>query len=116
MPRIAKGPSDPLFKNKRSRTIAKGDGLGVLWSYKRKRSSLVSGLVRFCAGSENTVMRNPIDIDSKHSRAIVREIGEGLRTSFKEDQELPANVREQLERLRQSEGEAQPNTVRSKPR
>ena len=61
-------------------------------------------------------MRNPIDIDSKHSRAIVREIGEGLRASFKEDQELPANFRMQLERLRQSEGEAQANTVRSKPR
>ena len=48
-------------------------------------------------------MRNPIDIDSKHSRAIVREIGEGLRASFKEDQELPANLRVRLERLRQSE-------------
>ena len=59
----------------------------------------------FCAGPENTVMRNPIDIDSKHSRAIVREIGKGLRESVKEDQELPANVRMQLERLRQSEGE-----------
>ena len=61
-------------------------------------------------------MRNPIDIDSKHSRAIVREIGEGLRASFKEDQELPANFRMQLERLRLSEGEAQPNAVRLKPR
>jgi hypothetical protein len=63
-------------------------------------------------------MRNPIDIDSKHSRAIVREIGEGLRASFKEDQELPANFRMQIERLRRSEGEAQaqPNAVRLKPR
>jgi hypothetical protein len=52
-------------------------------------------------------MRNPIDIDSKHSRAIVREIGEGIRASFKEEQELPANFRMQIERLRQSEGEAQ---------
>jgi hypothetical protein len=51
-------------------------------------------------------MRNPIDIDSKHSRAIVRQIGEGLRASFKEDRELPANLRMQLERLRQSEGGA----------
>ena len=33
-------------------------------------------------------MRNPIDIDSKHSRAIVREIGEGLRASFKEDRRV----------------------------
>jgi len=62
------------------------------------------------------LMRKPVDIDGNTSRAIVREIGETLRASFKEDQELPANVRMQLERLRQSEGEAQPNTVRSKPR
>jgi nitrate/nitrite-specific signal transduction histidine kinase len=62
-------------------------------------------------------MRNQIDIDSKHSRAIVRQIGEGLRASFKEDQELPENFRMQLERLRRSEGEAQPqpNAIRSKP-
>ncbi len=63
-------------------------------------------------------MRNPIDIDSKHSRAIVREIGEELRASFKEDRELPANLKMQIERLRQTEGEAQaqPNTGRSRPR
>ena len=61
-------------------------------------------------------MRKPVDIDGNTSRAIVREIGKGLRESVKEDQELPANVRMQLERLRQSEGEAQANTVRSKPR
>ena len=58
-------------------------------------------------------MPKPVELDSKHSRAIVREIGEGLRESVKEDQELPANVRMQLERLRQSEGEAQakPNAL-----
>ena len=94
MSRIAKGSKNPLFNTKRSRTIAKGDGLLLL----------------------DAVMRKPIDIDSKYSRAIVREIGKGLRESVKEDQELPANVRMQLERLRQSEGEAQTNTVRSKPR
>ncbi len=53
-------------------------------------------------------MRNPIDIDSKHSRAIVREIGEELRASFKEDRELPASFRTQIERLRQLEDETQP--------
>lgn len=67
----------------------------------------MSGLVRFCEGPENTVMRNPIDIDSKHSRAIVREIGERLRASFKEDQELPASFRMQIERLRELEDETQ---------
>ena len=53
-------------------------------------------------------MRNPIDIGSSHSRAIVREIGERLRASFKEDRELPAGFRMQIERLRQSEDEALP--------
>jgi hypothetical protein len=48
-------------------------------------------------------MRNSVDIDSAHSRAIVREIGERLRASFKEDRELPAQFRVQIERLRQSE-------------
>jgi hypothetical protein len=51
-------------------------------------------------------MRNPIEIDRNTSRAIVRQIGEGLRASFKEDQELPENLRMRLERLRQSEGGA----------
>jgi hypothetical protein len=74
--------------NKRSRTIAKGDGL-------RHRVST----------PENTV-RNSVDIDSSHSRAIVREIGERLRASFKEDREIPAQFRAQIERLRQSEREA----------
>ena len=84
MSRIAKGLR--IRCNKRSRTIAKGDGLLLL----------------------DAVMRKPIDIDSKHSRAIVREIGERLRVSFKEDQEIPASFRMQIERLRQLEDEAQP--------
>ena len=32
-------------------------------------------------------MRNPIEIDYSHSRAILQEIGERLRTSLKEDPE-----------------------------
>jgi hypothetical protein len=51
-------------------------------------------------------VRNPVDIDTRHSRAIVREIGERLRSSLKEDRELPANFKMQIERLRQSEQEA----------
>jgi hypothetical protein len=51
-------------------------------------------------------VRNPVDIDTRHSRAIVREIGERLRSSLKEDRELPANLKMQIERLRQSEQEA----------
>ena len=60
-------------------------------------------------------MRNSVDIDSRHSRAIVKKIGERLRASLergsleedKEDRELPVNLRKQIERLRQSESEAQ---------
>lgn len=58
-------------------------------------------------------MRKPVDIDSYHSLAIVKVIGERLRWSFKEDRELPVNFREQIERLRQSESEAQANLARS---
>ena len=38
-------------------------------------------------------MRNPIEIDYSHSRAILQEIGERLRTLLKEDRELPAILR-----------------------
>jgi hypothetical protein len=58
-------------------------------------------------------MRNLVDIDCRHSRAIVKEIGERLRASLKEDRELPANFQKQIERLHQSESEAQANLARS---
>jgi hypothetical protein len=48
-------------------------------------------------------MRNRIDIDHKHSHAIVREIGERLRVSLKPEPELPASVRTQINRLRELE-------------
>ena len=48
-------------------------------------------------------MRNSVDIDSRHSRAIAKEVGEQLRASLKEDRELPANFQKQIERLRQTE-------------
>jgi hypothetical protein len=44
-------------------------------------------------------MRNCIDIDHKHSRAIVQKIGERLRTSLQPEPELPASVRTQVNRL-----------------
>ena len=37
-------------------------------------------------------MRNRIDIDSKHSRAIVQEIGERLHAFLKEEPELPGSL------------------------
>jgi len=55
-------------------------------------------------------MHNHIDIDYVHSRAIVREIGERLRASLKPEPELPANLRMQIDRLRELE-EQSPSIV-----
>jgi hypothetical protein len=44
-------------------------------------------------------MRNRIDIDPKHSRAIVQEIGERLRAFLKAEPELPGSLRAQIDRL-----------------
>jgi hypothetical protein len=49
------------------------------------------------------LMRNRIDIDSKHSRAIVKQIGERLAAFMKEEPELPASLRAQIDRLRELE-------------
>ena len=49
------------------------------------------------------VMRNRIDIDSKHSRAIVQEIGERLRAVLKEEPQCPGSLRTQIDRLRELE-------------
>ena len=48
-------------------------------------------------------MRNFIDIDHVHSRAIVREIGERLRTSLDPEPELPAGLQMQIDQLRELE-------------
>ena len=55
-------------------------------------------------------MHNHIDIDYVHSRAIVREIGERLRASLKPEPQLPANLRMQIDRLRELE-EQSPSIV-----
>jgi hypothetical protein len=62
MSRIAKGPLDSLFKNKRSRTIAKGDGLGLRLVLQRKAVELDVGALFGFARPENTVMLNSIDM------------------------------------------------------
>ena len=49
------------------------------------------------------VMRNRIDINPKHSRAIVQEVGERLRAFLKEEPELPGSLRTQIDRLRDLE-------------
>ena len=53
-------------------------------------------------------MRNRVDIDYSHSRAIVQEVGERLRASLKEDRELPASRRMRIDRLRQLERRSRP--------
>jgi hypothetical protein len=55
-------------------------------------------------------MRNRIDIDYVHSRAIVREIGERLRASLKPETELPPRLKMQIDRLRELE-EQSPSIV-----
>jgi hypothetical protein len=60
-------------------------------------------------------MRNRIDIDPKHTRAIVQEIGERLRAFSKEEQELPGNLRAQTDRLRELE-EQSPSIIPSAER
>jgi hypothetical protein len=49
------------------------------------------------------VMRNRIDIDPKHSRAIVQEIGERLRAFLQEKPEPPGSLRTQIDRLSELE-------------
>jgi hypothetical protein len=44
-------------------------------------------------------MRNRIDIDSRHSQAIVQEIGERLAAFIKEEPGLPAGLKAQIDRL-----------------
>ena len=61
---------------------------------------------------ENPAMRNPIDIDYSHSRAIIKEIGEKLQTELRDDREPPASLRSQIERLRQLEGQSHPTVER----
>ena len=48
-------------------------------------------------------MRNRIDLDSKHSRAIVQEIGERLRAFLKDESEPSGGLGTQIDRLRELE-------------
>jgi hypothetical protein len=57
-------------------------------------------------------MRKDIDIDHKHSRAIVQKIGERLRTSLKPEPDLPARLQTQIDRLRDMEERAPPSFQR----
>src|SRR6516162_7623442 len=57
-------------------------------------------------GTTRSVMRNPIDIDHTHSRAICREIGERLQQYLRVEAELPASMREQIHQLHELEGQS----------
>ena len=57
-------------------------------------------------GTTSSVMRNPIDIDRTHGRAICREIGERLQQYLRAEAELPASMRKQVHRLQELEGES----------
>ena len=48
-------------------------------------------------------MRNRIDIDYVHSRAIARVIGKELRASLEPESELSAKLKMQIDRLRELE-------------
>src|SRR5882724_5087796 len=109
MSRIAKGSYWARCSQKQALAqIAKSGGL-------RFRSELPAVLVsgRAAGGVDANagaflpergfVMRNRIDIDPKHSRAIVQEIGERLRAFLKEEPELPGSLRTQIDRLRELE-------------
>ena len=52
---------------------------------------------------ERGFLRDRIDIDPKHGRAIVQEIGERLRAFLNEEPELPGSLRAQLDHLRELE-------------
>ena len=51
-------------------------------------------------------MRNPVDIDRRHSRAICDEIGERLQWHLKIESELPASMRKQVHQLQELEGQS----------
>src|SRR5512139_2572705 len=50
-------------------------------------------------------MRDRVDIDDKHSRAIAQEIGERLRASLRVER-LPEGLRQQIDRFRELEGQS----------
>ena len=56
-------------------------------------------------------MRNPVNIDRTHSREIILEVGERLRTSLREERELPASLTGRIDRLREMEAQDSPSIV-----
>jgi hypothetical protein len=48
-------------------------------------------------------MRNPIDVDHTHSRAIRQEIGERLQQYMRVEPELPSSLKKHVNRLGESD-------------
>src|SRR5882724_444149 len=119
MLRIAKGSllQGPLFSKTSARADSQKRRSPVPFrvaSRARKRESYGRGgrqCWRFLTRTR-LLMRNRIDIDPKHSRAIVQEIGERLRVFLKEEPELPETLRAQIDRLRELE-EQSPSIIPS---
>jgi hypothetical protein len=95
----------PLFSIEALAQIAKSGGLRF-----RSAAVLASGELRGVDANAGAflpergfVMRNRIDIDSKHGRAIVQEIGERLRAFLQEEPAPPESLRTQIDRLRELE-------------
>jgi hypothetical protein len=109
--RIAKVLSDPLFEKtalatdsqrRRSRPFHQDRVEVEDWAWKPfTMSRRGRGLP-----NEGSVMRNPIDIDHKHSRAICQEIGERLQAYLRVEPELPTSLKEQVDQLLQLEGQS----------
>src|SRR5437762_10633765 len=77
MSRIAKGPSDSPFKNKRSRTIAKGDGLGLRLVFQRKAVELGVGAfaqVRRIPSCETPLILTP-HIAARSFKRLAKDYG-----------------------------------------
>jgi hypothetical protein len=53
-------------------------------------------------------MRNRVDIDEKTSRAVIREIGERLQAVVRQDPDVPASLRKQIDRFRELKGQPPP--------
>ena len=81
----------------------------------RKRENCGRGGANAGALLPRLLMRNRNDMDPKHRRAIVQQIGERLAAFMKEEPELPASLRAQIDRLRELE-EQSPTIIPSAER
>ena len=108
MSRIAKGSYGPAVQKTSARADSQRRRSSVpLRIAGRARKREAAGEVGVDAGAffpeRGIVMRNRIDIDAKHSRAIVQEIGDRLRAFLKEEPELSGSLTTQIDRLRELE-------------